>query len=256
MPQVGIKFGNRLLTWDEARAEAHNPAFPYPPPLVEAMADQRDDPHPSASTVVGCLRRFEIQRTTEWYGEANGELPPIMGTAFHDYMDRFRERIIQPGQLTETRLMTIVDTGYGTIPFSGKFDFFDPGVLVSDWKKKSYISKDFEPPKEHVGQVNIYNWLAKMNGYKPAPTWELAYVSEHWAARFQRPTAEVDAIGEFVHKRLRRWHKHSTEGTLPPPVSQLFQPDAKGKLPAPCGYCPVREFCLAALREEAEGKPF
>lgn len=255
MPQVGIKFAGQELTWDEARERAHDPSFPYPPPLIEAMANQRDDAHPSASTVVGCLRRFELQRKLHYFAEANGELPPIMGTAFHDYMDRFREKIIKPGQMTETRLSTLVDTGYGTIEFSGKFDFFDPGVLISDWKKKSYIAQSFEPPKEHIGQVNIYNWLAKMNGYEPAPTWELAYVSEHWAARFQRPTADVGAVGEFVVKRLRKWHQHATNGSLPPPVSQLFQPDAKGKLPAPCGYCPVREQCLAALRRDAD-EPF
>lgn len=255
MPQIGIRFSGQELTWDEARERAHDPSFPYPPPLIEAMAAQRDDQWPSASVVVNCLRRFEIQRKLNYFGEATGELPPIMGTAFHDYMDRFREKIIKPGQMTETRLSTLVDTGYGKIDFSGKFDFFEPGVLISDWKKKSYIPQGFEPPKEHVGQVNIYNWLAKMNGLEPAPTWELAYVSERWAARFQRPTADVDEIGLFVTKRLRRWHRHAAEGSLPPPVSQLFQPDAKGNLPAPCSYCQVREVCLAKLREDTDA-PF
>ena len=170
MPQVGIRFAGRELTWEQARVEAHNPEFPYPPPLVEAMAEQRDDESPSASVVVGCLRRFELQRTVNYYGEATGELPMLFGNSWHAMMDEYRQKMLQPGQLAETRLSTLVDTGYGVVPFSGKPDFFDPGVLISDWKSKKYLAKGFEPPKEHIGQVNIYNWLAAENGLLPAPT--------------------------------------------------------------------------------------
>lgn len=255
MPQVGVKYAGQNLSWEEARQRSEDPDFPYPPPLIEAMADQRNDGIPSASTVVGCLRRFELQRTTDYYGEASGELPPLFGTAFHEYMDKYRQRLIKPGELTETSLTTIVNTEAGEILFGGRFDFFAPGKLISDWKSKRNIPQGFTPPNEHIGQVNIYNWLASTAGYEPAPTWELAYVSQGWVQRFQRDTLPVERIGRYVRKRLDEWGTAKAQGKLPAPVPQLFELDAKGQQAAPCRYCPVREACLAALKIEEE-RPF
>lgn len=255
MPQIGIMYAGKEFTWDEARVVSENPSFPYPPPLIEAMADQRDDQVPSASSVLGCLRQFELKRTTDYFGESGGELPPMFGTAWHDYMEKYRNRILQPGDMTETRLSTKVKVGRKTLDFSGKMDFFRPGVLISDWKSKQYLPQGFTPPSYHVGQVNIYNWLAAENGYEAAPTWELVYVTQSWVLRFQDATRPVAEVGEWVRGRLAAWAAASGTGTLPPPVPELFQSDQKGKALPPCAWCPVREACLQALKSEND-RPF
>lgn len=260
MPQVGIKYAGVEYTWDEARELAENPTFPYPPPLIEAMADSRDDKEPSASSIVGCLRRFELQRKVSYYAEAGGELAPLFGTAYHALMEKHQQRTLRPGDLAETRLFAKVvlypgNSQYSVVNFGGQMDFFRPGVLIRDWKSKKYIPRGFTPPSEHVGQVNIYNWLAAENGLEAAPTWELVYVTQGWVQREHGPTTPVAAIGNYVRERLIEWASAARRGALPAPVPQLFQADERGNLPAPCSYCPVREQCLAALKR-GEGKPF
>lgn len=262
MPQLGIRYAGRDYTWDEARAAAEEDAsFPYPPPLIEAMADRREDKQPSASSISDCLRRFELKRTLDYYGDPNKELPPIFGTAFHAEMDKYRQKLLQPGDLSETRLYANLDVWVNDDPlprsirFGGQFDFFRPGVLLSDWKSKSYIPVGFTVQENHVKQANIYNWLAYKNGYEPAAKWEIAYVSNAWAVRKQGVMQPLARVESFLRQRLTAWAQAAGSGTLPPPVSALFEADAKGKPPAPCSYCDVREQCRAALKESAP-RPF
>lgn len=261
MPQVGIKYAGKEYKWTEARLLAEEPDFPFPPPLVEAMAEQRDDQVPSASSIIGCLRAFELKRTIDYYEEANSMLPALFGTAFHSFMDAQRQKHAKPSDLIERRLGALVTLehevdGSYQVYFSGKPDFLAPGRLVSDWKSKVYIPQGFVPPVGHVRQVNIYNWLAAENGYQPAPTWELTYVSQTWALRFTGTTATAGVVGNYLRKRLNHWADAHARRVLPPPVPQLFLTDAKGQLAAPCRYCPVREACLAALKEAETEKPF
>lgn len=256
MPQLGIRFGGRDYTWDEARVAAEEDAeFPYPPPLIEAMADRREDTQPSASSISDCLRRFELKRTIGYYGDPNKELPPIFGTGFHLLMDQYRQKIMQPGDLSETRLYATLNVAGRDVRFGGQFDFFRPGVLLSDWKSKSYIPVGFTVQEAHVKQANIYNWLAYKNGYVPAEKWEIAYVSNAWAVRKQGAMQPLARVESFLTQRLTQWAQAAGSGALPPPVSALFEADAKGKLPAPCVYCDVREQCLAALKESSP-RPF
>ncbi len=261
MPQVGIKFAGRDMAWEEARAEAENPEFPFPPPLVEAMAQQRQDQVPSVSALVGCLRQFELKRTTAYYEEGTAMLPALFGTAFHEYMDAMRQRITKPGDLIERRLDTLVEVdtvveGSRKVLFSGKPDFFAPGRLVADWKSKMFIPQGFTPPLANIRQVNIYNWLAAEVGYQEAPQLELTYVSQAWVMRHTEVTAALSRVGAYVRKRLNQWAAARASNVLPPPVPELFLNDARGNLAAPCRYCPVREACLAALKDEAAVRPF
>lgn len=256
MPQVGIRYGGINYTWDEARAASEDPSFPFPLPLVEAMAEQRGDVQPSASSIVGCLRRFELQRKLDYFGDATGQLAPLFGTAWHSLMEMYTERIRRDTDLVEKRLGVRVETPVGAIDFDGKLDFFRPGQFILDWKSKRHIPQNFKPTRENTRQANIYNWLAAENGYDAATSVELVYVTQGWVQREVFPATDVALVGDFVTRRLTRWAQHARDGSLPPPVPELFgEPDRYGKLPAPCGYCPVREQCLAAIKSE-EARPF
>src|SRR3954471_4681550 len=97
MPLVGIQYGASQLRWTEAMQLAREDEnFAYPPPLLAAMQDNREDSIPTASVIAGCLRQFALKRRVEYYERPNGLLPPIFGTAFHAEMEKYTEH--DPGQ--------------------------------------------------------------------------------------------------------------------------------------------------------------
>lgn len=274
MPMVGLAWGARRLSWQQAKSEYQAGQFPYPEPLLSAMADSRDDEVPTASVISSCLRQFQLKRRHEYYERPQDLLPAIFGTAFHALMERYTEHdapeIIDclPGsgvdmtrggpRHKELQLRTTVDlgiAGYEAVVVEGRCDYLHEAVLVRDWKSKKFLSTSHTPPQENVRQVNIYNWLAAENEYTPAPTWELVYASQSWVANFSGPTRKLSTVREFVTERLHEWALYESQGELVPPLPELFQADEKGKLPFPCGYCPVRDHCLAAWREGQEA-PF
>lgn len=261
MPQIGIRIGATTYTWAEAAVAADAGEIPYPPPLIAEMAQQRDSQVPTASVLSGCLRRFELQRTTEYYEAAHKMLSPIFGTAFHALMDVRRREALQPGEHAEARMRADVyiptsGTTTRAVSLSGQVDFLREGELISDWKTKKYIPKGFQPPQEHKAQVNVYNWLAHQNGLVPATEGELVYVSQDWLERFTFPLREIGYVGKWIHDRLAAWAAPLEDGRLPEPVPQFYQQDQQtGKLEAPCVYCPVLEQCRAAYAQE-QGVPF
>lgn len=251
MPLAGLAWGARRLSWQQAKQEYQAGSFPYPEPLLRAMADSRDDEVPSASVLSTCLRQFQLKRRHEYYEKPQDLLPAIFGTAFHLLMERYTET--DPGpRHKELDLLTRVNLGlpgYEAVPVKGRCDYLHEAALVRDWKSKKFLGRDHQPTQENVRQVNIYNWLAAENGYTPAPAWELCYVSQSWVATFTDRTRKLSLVREFVVERLHEWALYEVQGELVPPLPELFQADEKGKLPFPCGYCPVREHCLAAWRE-------
>lgn len=271
MPLVGIQWGSRNLTWEEAERESNEGRLPFPIPLLKAMVNERNDEAPSASTISRCLRQFELKKRVPYYEKPADMLPSVFGTAFHNWMEVFTEydidvEDITPGNATrftrgprhaELLLSTTVDTGYSNVVFRGRVDYFHEGVLIRDWKTKKYLGRNHEPPLEDKRQVSIYNWLAQSNGYEPAPEGEIVYVSQSWLATHRFPLAVPSPAGEYVLGRLRAWQEGCANGGLPHPVDAFFaDPDEKGKQPPPCGYCPVREACMAAWRQEEEEAPF
>lgn len=258
MPQIGIRVGAKTYTWAEARyaAELGTDGFPYPPPLVAEMAQQREAGTPTASTLAGCLRRFELQKRTDYYESGHKMLPAIFGTAFHALMDGHRKANLQPGEHAESRWRADIyiptsDSTTQAVSLSGQVDFMREGDVISDWKTKKYIPQGFTPPQEHKAQVNVYNWLAAQNGLVPAVTGELVYVSQDWASRFTFPLKDTAFTGDWIRSRLAVWAGAVARNALPPPVDAFWQQDeATGKLPAPCVYCPVLEACRAAVAAE------
>jgi hypothetical protein len=278
MPLVGLSFGARALTWPQAKQESEAGSFPFPVPLIRAMEDRRADAVPTASVLAGCLRQFQLKRRVDYYEKPADLLPSIFGTAFHEYMQLYTET--DPGQQyfadgvdgpaqeyakpgprhSELALLARVDLGlpgYEAVEVRGRCDYLHEGVLVRDWKSKVYVPQAFEPPIAHTRQVNVYNWLGAESGFQPAPMWELVYVSQSWLSRFTGPTARLEKVGTWVKERLHEWALYESQGELVPPLEELFaDPDPRTKrLPAPCGYCPVRNACLAAWREGEEA-PF
>lgn len=278
MPLVGIAYGAQRLTWPQAKQESQAGTLPFPLPLLAAMEDQREDPVPTASVLAGCLRQFQLKRRTEYYEKPADMLPSIFGTAFHAMMEGYTtvdpgqayfpddtsgpaQEYVKPGpRHRELRLVASVNLGlpgYEAVEVKGQCDFLHEGVLVRDWKSKRFLPLNFEPPIDNVRQVNVYNWLAAENGYQPAPEYELVYVSQSWLSRFTGKTARLAKVKDWVVERLHEWALYESQGELVPPLEALFaEPDPKTrKFPAPCGYCPVREACLAEWREGAEA-PF
>lgn len=274
MPMVGLQYGPRQLGWTEATQLAREDAsFAYPPPLVAAMRDNRDDAVPTASVIAGCLRQFALKRRVDYYEKPNSLLPPAFGTAFHALMEKYTEVDVEAvlpeatlGDVSfrntgprhkEVALRATVDLGipgYEAVPVAGKCDYLHEGVLIRDWKSKKYIPRGFKPTRENKIQVNIYNWLAAEDGFVPAKEWELAYVSWEWTERFRGEMRPVGKVGEYVRDRLRVWAAAEAAGTLPAPVPAFFVEPGE-KLGFPCAYCPVREACLEAFRAET-GAPF
>lgn len=257
MPLVGIAWGARRLTWKEAEAEAEEGKLPYPVPLLRAMQDQRADVTPSASVIAGCLRQFQLKREQGYYERPQDLLSPLFGTAFHSLMEAYTET--GPRQHKELLLQVAVDLGipgYEVTTVSGRCDYLHEGVLIRDWKTKRFIPQGHVAPPEARVQVNIYNWLASECGYEPAPMGELAYVSNAWVQPERFPLRPVALTKKYVLGRLKHWASYVKQGQLPPPHPAFFQAaDAKGRMPYPCGFCPVREACLEAYRQEEEA-PF
>lgn len=271
MPLVGIQFGAQRLSWQQAKSEYAAGSLPFPTPLISAMQDNRNDAVPTASVIAGCLRQFQLKRTTDYYEKPGDLLPSIFGTAFHALMEEYTEVDPEQRELidigrggddwkitpagprhAELRLRAMLDLGlpgYNAVAVEGMCDYLHEGVLIRDWKSKKFLSLTHTPPVENKTQVNIYNWLASESGYTPAPQGELVYVSQSWLSRHQFALRPVVNVRNWVRERLTIWADAELRGTLVAPLPQLFEADSKGKLPAPCGYCPVREACLAAWRE-------
>lgn len=248
MPQVGFQHGARQLTFAEAEQLAEKQEFPYPVPLIRAIAEQREPGVPSASVLAGCLRQFELKKRHEYFARASSSLPALFGTAWHSLMERFTET--GEGRHKELFLSAAFEVDGTPLSMSGQLDYLHEGSVLRDWKSKTYIAQGFTPARGHKAQVNIYNVLAQANGYKPAQRWELVYVSQSWLSTFSEPMAPLDSTRAWIEKRLTTWLRSSTGSNLPPPVPEVFQMDAKGKPLAPCGYCEVREHCLAASKAE------
>lgn len=258
MPLKGFQYGEQRLTFEEAERKAETAEFPYPVPLIRAMRKEREDDVPTASVLAGCLRRFELKRHQDFYVKPFTMLPSLFGTGFHGLMDE--NTPTGEGIHVEMKLLARMHLGLGgefeDVPVGGRVDYFKEGALVRDWKTTGYIAKDFKPYPEAKAQVNVYNWLAAQAGYEPAPDWEIVYVSRSWVSRFSDSMQPLAVTEGWIRKRLLRWASAVSQGRLPEPVPEVLDADAKtGKPVGQCGYCEVREHCLAALKLET-ARPF
>lgn len=241
MPQIGIRYGSRYLSWESAREESEAGLLPYPVPLIRAMEDNRTLVAPTASSLAGCLRQFELKRTVDYYASPSSSLPAIFGTAFHALM----EEMEGDGGYTEHQMSTAVvlplPPPYNIVRFSGKVDRLVPGQYILDYKTKVHISKGFETPQAHIQQINIYNWLAYANGYTPAKEWRILYTSQTWTELRHGPTADVRGVEAWVTERLLSWAVPRSRDELPDSLPERDNPNPQAQ--GPCRYCPVRDEC-------------
>lgn len=264
MPQLGFIIDKQAYSFDEALAYAATGTAPVPVEFLKALiGDQRDSDMPSPSVLGGCLRKFILERRTDYHAALSSGLPAFFGTAMHAYLERFAA----PGALTEQHLSATVPLGlpepYAEVTLGGTADYIDPeydggaGVL-RDWKTKVYLpQKDFYASGQHLRQLNTYHWLWVQNGHRPLKYWELLYFSQTAEPRFFRgELSDPEKVGRWVAKKLREWAQHHRDGTLPPVVPEFDQRGARGALVAPCSYCPVRDACVLAYEVEAKsGNP-
>jgi hypothetical protein len=251
MALVGLKYGQRRMPWAEVMAESIDGLFPYPPALVRALMETRESDVPSASTLAGCLRRWELKRQHDYYVEPTSMLPLLFGTAFHLLMQKYARP--EDGD-AEVQLTGVVDTGleppYERLAIQGTPDVSSAGEIL-DYKTKKFIPQGWTSRPEHRAQANVYNWLRAANGKTPAERWRLVYASQSWLAAESGPMRDVEDTGEWIRTRLRVWAKAKLANALPPPLPRVLDVE-KGRPVGECGYCEVREHCLAALqREEA-----
>jgi hypothetical protein len=242
---VGFRFGTETLSFAEAEARSAEGSFPYPVPLIRALAEERGSTEPSASVLAGCLRRFALKLEVPYHIKPTAGLPALFGTAFHSLLEKHTE--VGVGQGAELHLWSAVTTTKGPVILRGTLDYLHEGHVLRDYKTKKFLPQGFTPPREHKAQVNVYNWLAWRNGYQPAPKYELVYISQDWLSRFTGDTSPLELTQRWIEQRLSAWTEAKAAGELPPPVPELFQVDGKGKMLAPCAYCEVREQCLARL---------
>lgn len=260
MPQVGFTLGQRNYSFTEALEHARTGTAEVPVEFLTALVPSREDRYPTASSLTGCLRKFELKRTTDYYEPVTNKLPALFGTAMHALL----ESQAVDDALVEHHLTTTLDLEDETLPeeyriavVSGTADYidttFDEGSgRIRDYKSKLYVSKDLYPSKAHRFQVNIYHYLWVRNGHQPLKHWEILYFDQSRAPRYFRgPLSPIEKVERWLRKTLHTWASNAAAGTLPPPIPEFFQRDPKtGKPLSPCSYCEVRAACAARWKEE------
>src|SRR4051794_27735752 len=87
MPLVGFTIGNDNIPFMEALELARKGQLPYPPAFLRAIFSDRVDHAPSASSLAGCLRRFELKRQTDYYSTPESLIPLTNGNGWHKLLE-------------------------------------------------------------------------------------------------------------------------------------------------------------------------
>lgn len=208
---------------------------------------------PSASALGSCLRRFELERVTDYAVNPLKRMAAFYGNGVHGYLEKMMARVA-PGVRTETPLAATIYLGmdlapqYEEVTITGIMDYWDrDGGAIRDWKTKVYIPvKDgvaqIAPTPAHIFQVNTYHWMLSQHpDYAPVNRMEIVYLDNKTVAGFAMdpwPLAKTEAKVRGV---LRTWAAHRLAGTLPPVLDGFTM---KGKpTAAPCSYCDLLAVC-------------
>lgn len=250
MPQRGFIINGETYTLDEALAASKDGLIQYPPALIKASFNTRVSQSPSPSSVAGCLRQLELQRTVDYYRTIESYLPALFGIGVHDLLERQEQGGHTEYSMQATLLFPDLPAPYNKIVMSGRSDHIDTerGV-ISDYKTKVFIHpKTFKPSAKHVIQLNCYNWLWTQMGNRPLEFYTLYYASQTAYRVATGPLSDPEKVGAWVHERVRLWASAVAYGKLPPPLASVFEKSTKNQ--GACAYCDVRAACLSSLREE------
>lgn len=244
MPLVGIV---------DAAGTVHDPADlsswkDYPVDLVRALVSERAmRPYPSASEVGGCLRRWELSRTTDYTVDPRARLAAMFGTGVHLVL----ERNAPAGALVELKLSRPVDLGDDLpnelrhLTVTGTMDYWEPDAgVIRDWKTKRYLRADHDIDAAHIFQVNIYHWLlAGRPDYKPVKQVQIVYMDQNKVQGFTGEPWPLERTERRLVAKLRTWALAKAAGGLPATLD-CFTPS--GRWQGLCGWCDVRDACRQA----------
>lgn len=250
MPQAGFSIGGRDVYFADVIAGVRSGEIDYPESLVRACYSDRNDSQPSASTLAGCFRQFELQRQHDYFPRIEDKLAPFFGTALHSALeaeDR-KEAEGNPNIHLEVSLKRGLDLSpEKLVTLRGKADYINTTTGVGrDYKSKRYIPAGFQGSAAHRAQVNVYHWLWCHN-QQPLKTWEIIYFDQSRVLTMRGEYAPLDEVEGWLRKRLTFWHQHRAAGTLPPPLDSFFGKDKKAR--GSCEYCEVRRHCAAVFEE-------
>ncbi len=267
MPSIGwvTKEGLQYPFEDAMKIAREEGAFEkFPPAMLAAMQDTRDDAHwLSPSSATRCNRQRVLKLENDYYQDLEGSWPAFTGNAYHREMaEGIRQKFGIHSHMLEERWKKFyleVTLRDGTkVPFSleGTPDLYDIDYnTLYDWKSigdfvyydpklKQKVNRVFPYP-EHEIQINLYALMFQEVGIKRAFIW---YVKSEGKKGVTRRLVPVEL-----------WEPAETYDM----ACQLAEPLAwhlkTGELPQErydeenfiCRLCPLKELCQSLA---AEGK--
>lgn len=243
MPQRGFLIANRQIPLEACLTDRHVTSR-YPAQLLRTLFNKRNDQTPSASTLSGCMRRFELKRTTDYFVAPEASLPATFGTALHALL---ATTVHDDGVLLEhsmSRPITLdLPAPFDAVTVSGTADYIDQERrLIRDWKTKRYLPTGFIPPVAHLSQVAVYAWLwAQEHPEVPLREYEIVYLDQGSVFVTRGKLFDLHATEQYLRAALMRWAGPVSRGALPTPIDDFYRSDDLPR--GECAYCEVRAQC-------------
>lgn len=222
--------------------------IPFHFAALKTMAFERDVAGVSATELLGCARKWFLQREYPYYIRPEKTWRLYRGTSIHAAIEGQVAGDTDALFIAETRFFREVDLDGETVSISGQVDNFWPYLgqgVIADHKDKAYAAKKGPADARHILQLSIYAWIidGDESANVPTPRQGGIYYQDGKGPVLKRfdllPLAEVET---FVQARLREFRGHG-QGTYPEPLRD--EEDQK----LMCSSCPVKHIC-----DELRGK--
>lgn len=252
LPQLGFRLGTDNIDYEDALALARTGAIPYPPAFLRAIFSGRHDSVPTASALAGCMRRFELKRTTPYYVKPEDMIALTGGNGWHHLLEQAGK---DEGGDQELRLKGVLHfdlpAPFDRIEITGTSDNIRPPEIM-DWKTTGYIPKNFTGRVSHFAQANVYNWLYAQTFPDAAPLerFRIFYIGNNKeTANIVGDLKPLAHTEDWIRRRIGAWSEPVSRGALPDPVATLWETDPKKR--GECLWCECRSACEAALADTA-----
>ena len=174
----GVSCEKGRVTREECLQCVRDPQHPChipQPMIVKFWHGLATKPHAGAATpsrVLSCARKPFLMEQEDYWLDIHNEYASMRGEVIHAGLESFSwgDNCVV---LTEKRLQTLVDTKYGTQPFTAQSDAIvvvnpnDSGdkVLVDvwDWKTTEFGHELVAADRKHIMQAWMYAWMVARN---------------------------------------------------------------------------------------------